>query len=219
MVRTVQTMVRGSAFCFCPGRMWCQLLFAPENFGENCPNNGQRVLLPFFWVGPRKNVARTVQTMVRESAFWGSWPNKCQLFGCFWDPIFLGEDCDTLFHLNLSFNSFSATDCAVFAEALASNRSLFGLHLTGVRIGAGERLCAGRRVRGVGGAEGGGRGEFFVFFVLFLGGVGAFSEGLEPEGEFWFISLNRKSFRCSGHRRKSNGERGKSLVFGGFGAS
>ncbi|CAJ1420844.1 unnamed protein product, partial [Effrenium voratum] len=41
------------------------------------------------------------------------------------------SDCDTLFHLNLSFNSFSATDCAVFAEALASNRSLFGLHLTG----------------------------------------------------------------------------------------
>ena len=43
--------------------------------------------------------------------------------------IFL--ECDSLYHLDLSYNSLSASDCEVFGEALKSNRSLFGLHLAG----------------------------------------------------------------------------------------
>ena len=41
------------------------------------------------------------------------------------------EECDTLFHLDLSYNSLSSADCEVFAEALKANHTLFGLHLAG----------------------------------------------------------------------------------------
>lgn len=41
------------------------------------------------------------------------------------------SECDTLFHLDLSYNSLSSADCEVFAEALRANHTLFGLHLAG----------------------------------------------------------------------------------------
>ncbi|CAE7335004.1 Nlrc3 [Symbiodinium pilosum] len=41
------------------------------------------------------------------------------------------SDCETLFHLDLSYNCLSAGDCATLAEGLSSNRSLYGLHMTG----------------------------------------------------------------------------------------
>lgn len=41
------------------------------------------------------------------------------------------SECDTLFHLDLSYNSLSSADCEVFAEALKANHTLFGLHLAG----------------------------------------------------------------------------------------
>lgn len=40
-------------------------------------------------------------------------------------------ECDTLFHLDLSYNSLSSADCEVFGEALKENHTLFGLHLAG----------------------------------------------------------------------------------------
>ena len=41
------------------------------------------------------------------------------------------KECDTLFHLDLSYNSLSSADCEVFGEALKENHTLFGLHLAG----------------------------------------------------------------------------------------
>lgn len=41
------------------------------------------------------------------------------------------SECETLFHLDLSYNSLSSADCEVFAEALKGNHTLFGLHLAG----------------------------------------------------------------------------------------
>eukprot|EP00441_Pelagodinium_beii_P033345 CAMPEP_0197644852 /NCGR_PEP_ID=MMETSP1338-20131121/17692_1 /TAXON_ID=43686 ORGANISM="Pelagodinium beii, Strain RCC1491" /NCGR_SAMPLE_ID=MMETSP1338 /ASSEMBLY_ACC=CAM_ASM_000754 /LENGTH=1652 /DNA_ID=CAMNT_0043218317 /DNA_START=87 /DNA_END=5045 /DNA_ORIENTATION=+ len=41
------------------------------------------------------------------------------------------HDGNALFHLDLSYNGLSAADCAVLGEALQSNHSLFGLHLSG----------------------------------------------------------------------------------------
>eukprot|EP00931_Biecheleriopsis_adriatica_P055242 TRINITY_DN32604_c0_g1_i1.p1 TRINITY_DN32604_c0_g1~~TRINITY_DN32604_c0_g1_i1.p1 ORF type:complete len:1681 (+),score=315.31 TRINITY_DN32604_c0_g1_i1:55-5097(+) len=41
------------------------------------------------------------------------------------------QDCNTLFHLDLSYNSLCACDCKTIGDSLHSNHSLFGLHLIG----------------------------------------------------------------------------------------
>eukprot|EP00928_Gymnodinium_smaydae_P022519 TRINITY_DN18885_c0_g1_i1.p1 TRINITY_DN18885_c0_g1~~TRINITY_DN18885_c0_g1_i1.p1 ORF type:complete len:1190 (+),score=260.08 TRINITY_DN18885_c0_g1_i1:212-3781(+) len=41
------------------------------------------------------------------------------------------SDSKVLFHLDLSYNGFSASDCGVLGEGLAANHTLFGLHLNG----------------------------------------------------------------------------------------
>eukprot|EP00930_Biecheleria_cincta_P022335 TRINITY_DN16310_c0_g8_i1.p1 TRINITY_DN16310_c0_g8~~TRINITY_DN16310_c0_g8_i1.p1 ORF type:complete len:1606 (+),score=285.74 TRINITY_DN16310_c0_g8_i1:302-4819(+) len=41
------------------------------------------------------------------------------------------QDCEPLFHLDLSYNGFDAEDCATMAAGLALNHTLFGLHLVG----------------------------------------------------------------------------------------
>lgn len=41
------------------------------------------------------------------------------------------QECEALFHLDLSYNGFDAEDCATMAAGIASNHTLFGLHLVG----------------------------------------------------------------------------------------
>ena len=73
---------------------------------------------------------------------WNPWPVSFQpldlethpLLSQSWSQVKKGggpEECETLFHLDLSYNSLSSADCEVLAEALKANHTLFGLHLAG----------------------------------------------------------------------------------------
>lgn len=41
------------------------------------------------------------------------------------------QDCSTLFHLDLSYNKIRCSECAIIADGLRTNQTLFGLHLVG----------------------------------------------------------------------------------------